>query len=121
MEEATIHWMLNWFIPDVDPYLIYAYKECVRWGMNNGWAILVGGNILAWMKIAAMKTESVVDDKIVSWITFIVTAPFKWIASFKKKEKGTKENPHILAEVVDEKVEVEKETVIERLNKEVTK
>jgi len=98
-----IPYLLNWYIPDGDKYLIYAYKELMRWGGENGWTILVVSNILAYLKILAMKTKNVVDDKIVSLLIYVLSG--KWISVLKEPALGTKNNPIPLTEVVEEQTE----------------
>jgi hypothetical protein len=98
-----IPYLLNWYIPDGDKYLIYAYKELMRWGGENGWTILVVSNILAYLKILAMKTKNVVDDKIVSLLIYVLSG--KWISALKEPVLGTKNNPIPLTEVVEDQTE----------------
>jgi len=59
---------MNWYIPNTDPYLLYAYQEAMRWALANPGT--VGAIAGAWgiLKIWAVKSKNVVDDKIVSLI-----------------------------------------------------
>jgi hypothetical protein len=59
-------------IVDVDPTL-YAFGEwfTTAWGgwlSRNLLAVSIVGHVLAWLKIKAIRTPSVVDDRIVSYL-----------------------------------------------------
>jgi hypothetical protein len=104
-----VPFLLNWYLPGSDKFLIYAYKEIMRWGGENGWTILVVTNALTFLKVMALRTKNVVDDKIVSLLIYFFTG--RWITALK--DPGTKGNPHVLTEVADD----EEKIVKERLDK----
>jgi hypothetical protein len=107
MNDGTVHWLLNWYLPSCDQYLIYAYKEGARWVGENGWTLLVVSNILTFLKVMALKTKNVVDDKIVSLLIYFFS--FKWVKAMMSPV-GTKEKPYPLDTVATEE-EVKQEAL----------
>ena len=88
---------MKWYIPDTDPAVMYAIGELTRWAADNWVTILVATNILTALKVAAMKTKNVYDDKIITFLLYLVS--FKWLQDLRKPV-GTKENPIILKDEV---------------------
>jgi len=81
--------MIN--IPDLDPMVIPFLQELGRWFGANVVTLLIASNILMALKVLALKTESVVDDKIVSFLLYIVS--FRWLRDIQKPPAGTEANP----------------------------
>lgn len=88
---------MGWYLPDTDPTVMYAINELARWAADNWVTILVATNILTALKVAAMKTKNVYDDKIVTLLLYLVS--FKWVKSLTAG-LGMKENPIILKDEV---------------------
>lgn len=88
---------MNWYLPNVDPYTMYALDELTRWVAENWKTLLVATNILTALKVAAMKTKNVYDDKILTLLLYVVS--FKWLKGLTAG-LGTKENPIILKDEV---------------------
>jgi hypothetical protein len=80
---------MSWYLPDLDPYILYAWKELVRWTMANVTALALITAILSWLKMQAMKTENVLDDKIISLLIYLVS--FSWLPGLAKTEPEKKE------------------------------
>lgn len=76
---------MNWYIPDVEPYLIYAWQEISRWQGSNLLTISVILNVLAILKGIAIRSKSVVDDKIITMLIQIFS--FGWLRIFKTKKE----------------------------------
>ena len=74
---------MNWFIPDLDPYTIYAIQEIFRGTGANGVTILVVSNILSALKVIAIKTPTVTDDKIISLLLYVIS--FEWLRKIAEK------------------------------------
>ena len=89
---------MKWYLPDLDPYTMYIIDEIMRWGADNWKTMLVVTNILTALKVYAMKTKNVYDDKILTLLIYIVS--FKWMKGLTAG-LGTKENPIILKDVDD--------------------
>lgn len=61
---------MNWYLPDIDPYIQYAWRELIRWVCNNTSTFGYFVAFVAWLKIKAIRTENVIDDKIVSLLGY---------------------------------------------------
>lgn len=88
---------MGWYLPDLDPYTMYVIDEITRWAAANWKTLLVITNILTLLKVYAMKTKNVYDDKIITLLLYIVS--FKWIKGLTAG-LGTKENPIVLKDEV---------------------
>jgi len=84
---------MNWYIPDTDPIVMAWINELTRWVADNWVTLLILTNILTALKVAAMKTKNVYDDKIITLMLYVVS--FKWLKGLTAG-LGTKENPYIL-------------------------
>lgn len=84
---------MNYYIPDTDPIIMAWINELTRWVADNWVTILIATNILTALKVAAMKTKNVYDDKIVTFLLYVVS--FKWLKDMTAG-LGTKENPYVL-------------------------
>lgn len=84
---------MNWYIPDTDPIVMAWINELTRWVADNWVTLLILTNILTALKVAAMKTKNVYDDKIITLMLYVVS--FKWLKCLTAG-LGTKENPYIL-------------------------
>lgn len=73
--------MLGWYIPDVDPYVLYAIKEISRWIGDNQNFLCLWLALWGWAKVQAMKTRTVVDDKVISWILYI--SRLEWLRDIR--------------------------------------
>lgn len=72
---------MNWYIPNIDPFIIYTYNELTRWILANPTFIFLVTTILGWAKIQAMKSKNVVDDKIITWLIQLFS--FDWLLKLK--------------------------------------
>lgn len=88
---------MNWYLPNLDPYTMYIIDEIMRWTAENWKTLLVVTNILTSLKVYAMKTKNVYDDKILTLLIYIVS--FKWVKGLTAG-LGTKENPIVLKDEV---------------------
>lgn len=88
---------MNWYLPDTDPAVMYAIGEFTRWAADNWVTILVATNILTALQVCAYKTKNVYDDKILTFLLYVVS--FKWLQDIRKP-LGTKENPYNLKDEV---------------------
>ena len=84
---------MNWYIPDTDPIVMAWINELTRWVADNWVTLLILTNILTALKVAAMKTKNVYDDKIITLMLYVVS--FKWLKGLTAG-LGTKENPYVL-------------------------
>lgn len=110
MDAGQIPWYLNWYVPNGDPFVQYAIKELLRWVADNVVTITVITNVLTYLKILAIRNNRVKDDKILTWLIGFFT--FKWLTGITKpipppesaveSGKGTKADPIVLTEVVEE-------------------
>lgn len=75
---------MNWMIPDIEPYLVYTIKEINRWMGANVSGILIITNVLTVLKVYAVKSKNIVDDKIISLLQYIFS--FRWL-NLATKEK----------------------------------
>lgn len=73
---------MNWFIPNTDPYVMYALKELFRWAGDNQYTLMVILTILGWLKIKATQTKTVIDDKIITYL--IGLFKFDWLKKLFK-------------------------------------
>jgi hypothetical protein len=68
-------------IVDVDPVLRAAAEWfTTSWGgwlSRNVLAVSIIGNALAWLKIKAIRTPSVTDDRIVGYLQWLFTGPWR--------------------------------------------
>ncbi len=80
---------MNWTIPDLDPYITYAWKEVVRWTMANVTTSAIILAILSWLKVQAMKTENVIDDKIITLLIYVFT--FSWLSDLQNPQRAQTE------------------------------
>jgi len=68
-------------IVDVDPILRAAAEWfTTAWGgwlARNVLAVSIVGHVLAWLKIRAMRTPSVADDRIVTYLQWVFTGPWR--------------------------------------------
>jgi hypothetical protein len=113
MEAGAIPWYLNWYLPDWAPFVEYTIKELVRWVADNLVPLTILTNVLTYLKILAIRNGRVKDDKILTWLLGFIT--FKWISRITSPippevPAGTKANPIVLTEVVDQKEWKEKNT-----------
>ncbi len=81
---------MNWIIPNFDQQILYAIKEISRWAAENFLTILIIGNILQWLKNQALKTPSVVDDKVISLLIYFFS--FKWIKKITEPKPEEKKD-----------------------------
>lgn len=88
---------MGWYIPDLGPYMRYAITELIRWSADNWDVLLVATNVLTLLKVYAMKTKNVYDDKILTLLLYVVS--FKWMKTITAG-LGTRENPIILKDEV---------------------
>lgn len=84
---------MNWYIPDTDPIVMAWINELTRWVADNWVTLLILTNVLTALKVAAMKTKNVYDDKIITLMLYVVS--FKWLKGLTAG-LGTKENPYVL-------------------------
>lgn len=75
---------MNWIIPDIDPYILYAWKETVRWTMANVTTVALITAILSWLKMQAMTTKNVIDDKIITLLIYVFT--FSWLPGLQTQQ-----------------------------------
>jgi hypothetical protein len=75
---------MNWYIPDLEPYFIYAWQEFTRWSGANLFAVLIITNILTALKVSALKSKNTVDDKIISLLIYVFS--FKWLKALGEKK-----------------------------------
>lgn len=73
---------MDWHIPNLDPYIVYAYNELTRWILANPTFIFLVTTILGWAKIQAMKSKNVVDDKVITWLLQLLS--FGWLGKLKR-------------------------------------
>lgn len=68
-------------IVDVDPIIKAALEWLnVAWGgwlARNALAVSIIGHVLAWLKIRAIRTPSVADDRIVTYLQWLFTGPWR--------------------------------------------
>lgn len=69
--------LLNWFIPNSDPFVDYAIKEITRWAGENLLTITVVTNILTALKVIAIRHNRIRDDKILTALIYFVS--FRWL------------------------------------------
>jgi len=74
---------MNYYIPDTDPIVMAWINELTRWVADNWVTLLIVTNILTALKVLAMKTKNVYDDKIVTFLLYVVS--FKWLKRRKHK------------------------------------
>lgn len=79
---------MNWYIPDLEPYLLYAWAELSRWQGANPYIIGLILGVLGWLKVWALKSKNVVDDKIVSLLIYVFG--FKWLKVLTEKKDAPK-------------------------------
>ncbi len=79
---------MNWIIPNFDQQILYAVKEISRWAAENFLTLLIIGNILQWLKNQALKTPSVIDDKIISVLIYFFS--FAWLKKLTQKPEEPK-------------------------------
>ena len=84
---------MNYYIPDTDPTIMAWINELTRWVADNWVTLLIVTNILTALKVLAMRTKNVYDDKIVTFLLYVVS--FKWLKGLTAG-LGTKENPYVL-------------------------
>jgi hypothetical protein len=84
-EKEFAAWIVRMYteyrIVDVDPIL----RACAEWFMTSwgGWlarnalAVSIIANVLAWLKIRAIRTPSVADDRIVGYLQWLFTGPWR--------------------------------------------
>jgi hypothetical protein len=75
---------MNWHIPNTDPYVdlamafvLYALQDILRWSVENVKTIGVITIFLGCAKVQALKSKSVVDDKIITYFQQLFT--FQWV------------------------------------------
>lgn len=73
-----------WHIPNTDPYVdlamafvLYALQDILRWSVENVKTIGAITILLGWAKIQAVKSKSVIDDKIITYLQQLFT--FQWV------------------------------------------
>lgn len=81
---------MDWYIPNLEPYLVYFIKEIARWIGDNQQTVYTIILILGWLKLKALKTKNVIDDKIISLLVYFFT--FKWFFNLKS---GIKEDNNV--------------------------
>lgn len=90
---------MGWYIPNLEPYVIYAINEIIRWIGDNPVTIAIILSFFGWLKIEAVKTKNIVDDKIISVIIYFFS--FKWFFNLKsgiKSDVGDKKPKNLLNE-----------------------
>lgn len=68
---------------NTDPMIQSFIKGVMDWAANNILTVTILINVLTILKVYAIKTKNVVDDKIVSLLLYILS--FKWLSITKKK------------------------------------
>jgi len=68
-------------IVDVDP-ILYAAAQwfTTAWGgwlARNALAVSIIGHILTWLKFKAIRTPSVADDKIITYLQWLFSGPWR--------------------------------------------
>lgn len=99
---TKISFWLNWYLPDLYPYMRYAIEELFRWSSDNWEVILVATNVLSALKVWAYAKKEVTDNKILSlfihFINFLLyMVSFKWLQVVRE---GTKQKPYVLTDEV---------------------
>lgn len=67
---------------NTDPIVQAVIKGIMDWAANNILTVTIAINILTILKVYAIKTKNVVDDKIISLLLYILS--FKWLSITKK-------------------------------------
>lgn len=82
---------MTWYIPNTDPWINYLFLQIMTWIGNNAVTILVVGNILQILKVAALKSPNVTDDKIITMLIYFFS--FGWIDKLKNPKIESKVEP----------------------------
>lgn len=69
--------LTNWYIPDVQPVVVYAAGEVVRWCKDNPAMIPTITTLWFYLKVLAGRSKNTVDDSVIKWISYFLT--FKWV------------------------------------------
>ncbi len=88
---------MNWYIPDIQPYISYALHEISRWFDTNFQAIAIVVVILGVLRAQAKKLEAVKDNTVLSMTGYYLDmlAGFcmyvlkgSWLTQFRNAAKG---------------------------------
>jgi len=79
---------MNWMIPNLEPYVVYAIQEITRWIGANQVFLAITGNILFALKQWAIRSGRAKDDKILTLLLSFIS--FKWLPFLTRKSSKDK-------------------------------